>query len=189
MFKDNGETFVVMERIAGNSLESVWREMTDAEKELVSQDLQIHFAKLRATTCPWSNFLGVVDGGPVPHFLFYSPTNDVEITGPFQSESDFNGALINQYKFIQQMNQRQDFKEDFYFRHLGQVLRDHRPTLTHADVQKKNLTVIDHGLSTTPRLQNARVCVVDWEDAGWYPEYWEYFSAFTTFQWAVDWCE
>ena len=31
--------------------------------------------------------------------------------------------------------------------------------------------------------------VVDWEDAGWYPSYWEYASAFVDFVWDDDWPE
>jgi hypothetical protein len=31
--------------------------------------------------------------------------------------------------------------------------------------------------------------VVDWEDAGWYPSYWEYVGSFVNFVWSDDWPE
>lgn len=31
------------------------------------------------------------------------------------------------------------------------------------------------------------VSIVDWESAGWYPCYWEYFNAFLAFTWDNDW--
>ena len=31
------------------------------------------------------------------------------------------------------------------------------------------------------------VAIIDWEDAGWYPSYWEYASVAIAFQWDDDW--
>ena len=86
------------------------------------------------------------------------------------------------------MNNVQDFKNNFYAQHLDEVLCEHKPTLTHCDLQRKNIMVCPK--STNSLHREFEVSLVDWEDAGWYPEYWEYFVAFTGFGlWDNDWCQ
>ncbi|TPX11419.1 uncharacterized protein E0L32_007838 [Thyridium curvatum] len=45
---------------------------------------------------------------------------------------------------------------------------DHRVVFTHSDVAPRNIIVRDDKV----------VGLIDWEDAGWYPEYWEYVKFF-----------
>ena len=34
-----------------------------------------------------------------------------------------------------------------------------------------------------------KLMLIDWEDAGWYPSYFEYFSCYTSFRWDDEWSE
>ena len=43
--------------------------------------------------------------------------------------------------------------------------------------------------SESDEIHLYEIYVVDWEGAGWYPEYWEYAVAFATFRWDDDWCK
>jgi aminoglycoside phosphotransferase (APT) family kinase protein len=45
---------------------------------------------------------------------------------------------------------------------------DHRIVLTHGDLTPRNIIVQDCKIAG----------LIDWEDAGWYPEYWEYVKFF-----------
>ncbi|KAK5108701.1 hypothetical protein LTR62_008106 [Meristemomyces frigidus] len=183
MFYDAGDLFLVMERIPGLSLDQIWSALSEEGKTALTAQLRIAFDTLRRVSCPWPSFFGSVDGGPVPHPLFYTDIKGKnDITGPFPNEQHFNAGLTAQYKRLKEMNQQQDFKGFFYAKHLDQVLCGHKPTFTHADVQRKNVVA--------SKTENGGyvLTVVDWEDAGWYPDYWEYFVTFTSFRWDDDWC-
>lgn len=58
---------------------------------------------------------------------------------------------------------------------------NHDIVFTHADLNMRNILVDEDG-----KLSG----IVDWECAGWYPEYWEYtkahFGARYTFRWIAD---
>ena len=81
------------------------------------------------------------------------------ISGPFDSESLLNSALIKRYLY----NSRLTHKAVFYSRVLSALLRDNKPKFTHGDLQGKNVTI----------RENEAVVLIDWETAGWYAEYWE----------------
>lgn len=52
--------------------------------------------------------------------------------------------------------------------------------MTHADLHRENIIIS----STKP----ARVlAIVDWEQAGWYPDYWEYCKALYTCEYESEW--
>lgn len=55
-------------------------------------------------------------------------------------------------------------------------------------------TTSDSGcISLGPKSGSAtkqfEVALIDWEDAGWYPSYWEYCAIFVAFDWQDDWPE
>ena len=73
------------------------------------------------------------------------------------------------------------------------MLRGHWPVLTHGDVSKRNIVVAEKKKSDSLSEgdRSFDVALVDWEMAGWLPEYWEYFCASLSFGylgWDDDWC-
>lgn len=55
----------------------------------------------------------------------------------------------------------------------------HAIRFTHADIAPRNIMV-----------ENGRITgIIDWEEAGWYPEYWEYIKAMYAVggDWAIKW--
>lgn len=188
MFQDAKQTFIIMERIPGKTLEEAWGGMSDAEKDEIMLELKTSFDKMRQHQCPWQNFFGGADGGPIPFFLFWTPEMKSEISGPFQSEDAFNMGLVRKYEEEQAYNNCVSFRSAFYARHLGKVLHSHRPAFTHSDVQRKNIIVIDRDAElASQHLKTSRIAIVDWENGGWYPEYWEYFSSIIGIRWDDDW--
>ncbi|CAG8959370.1 hypothetical protein HYFRA_00001268 [Hymenoscyphus fraxineus] len=71
---------------------------------------------------------------------------DVSPVGPFRTEKDFSDSL------------RLGGAPDVVHRD------DHQIVFTHADINLRNVILRDG------RIEG----IVDWENAGWYPEYWEY---------------
>ncbi|KAL2824408.1 hypothetical protein BDW59DRAFT_162512 [Aspergillus cavernicola] len=63
--------------------------------------------------------------------------------GPFIGEADFVSALVANYRVDVEHNKRPEYKVRFYETYLGQVLKGHRPTLTHGDAQQKNIMVVE----------------------------------------------
>lgn len=110
--------------------------------------------------------------------------------GPFFSESAFVAGLVGNYRALVERNNHPDYKARFYEKYLSRVLRGHRPTLTHGDVQQKNIMVVED--ESHPNDQGGRsfdIVLVDWENSGWFPDFWEFFCAFYPlhFEWDEDW--
>lgn len=184
MFKDDGETFLVMEYFEGDSLETLWEDLTDEHKDEIMNELRSIFIRLRKVPCPWPFKFCGIDGRAMPHHLFYSPTKDQRITGPFADERALVNGLILRYKDICSHNQHFLSKARFYERHWPDHLQSHGAVLTHGDIQKKNIVLVKS------KDQADRIIIVDWEDAGWFPDYWEYLMAHMTFGlWSDDWSD
>ncbi|CAG8909122.1 unnamed protein product [Penicillium egyptiacum] len=101
---------------------------------------------------------------------------------------DFYGSLdgggVHHYLFY-----LPDFKARFYEISRPRILQGHRPTLTHGDIQPKNIVVAERGRNSWGE-RSFDITLVDWEAAGWYSDFWEYFSAFSTpafLDWTDDW--
>ena len=99
------------------------------------------------------------------------------IAGPFDTQADLNQGYANQLLEVNRPRRN----AEFYSRALPRFLKGHKPVFTHADLQLKNL-VLDG---------NGKVFIIDWEDAGFYPTYWEYYVALTgaSYDWSSDWSE
>jgi hypothetical protein len=52
----------------------------------------------------------------------------------------------------------------------------------------KNILVEEAEVELAQDGKHFHVSLVDWESAGWYPAYWEYFAPFIALKWNDDWC-
>ncbi|KAJ5688498.1 hypothetical protein N7462_002890 [Penicillium macrosclerotiorum] len=190
MYYDSEELFLIMQRVPGVQLDSIWPSLASCEKDDIIANLHIIFDMMRNIECPWPNFFGGLDGGSVPHYLFYSQSGDKKFLGPFSSEPAFVAGLVSNYRAYIERNNHPDYKARFYEKYLARVLQGHRPTLTHGDVQQKNIIV-----SENPSRQNNQggrsfdIALVDWESSGWFPDFWEFFCAswLLHFEWDEEW--
>ncbi|KAL3462788.1 kinase-like domain-containing protein [Aspergillus heterothallicus] len=191
MYEDaeTDETFLIMQRIPGQQLDVIWPTLTESEKDDIVCKLRTIFDYIRDVQCPKPDFFGGLDGGPLHHYLFHNRKGGL---GPFQGESSFVAGLIAKYRAHVEHNKWPDYKVRLYETHLPAALQGHRPTLTHGDVQQKNIMVVE---STGQKNEHGErafdVVLVDWADAGWYPEFWEFFCASSPpmfMYWDHDWC-
>ncbi|KAG7141126.1 hypothetical protein HYQ46_007872 [Verticillium longisporum] len=102
------------------------------------------------------HLIGSCDGTEIRdtrlHFTYHSP--------PCRDEQAFNEFLLSAlYKHIPQL-----VREAFSRR----LKTNHRIILSHCDLTPRNILVHDGKIKG----------LVDWEDSGWYPEYWEYVKFF-----------
>ncbi|KAG8410761.1 hypothetical protein J3458_016858 [Metarhizium acridum] len=169
-------SYIVMEYIRGKSLDSRWDTMSAADKSNTSQQLRLMFDKLRSIPSP--GYFGCIGRRPMEECMFWTLEEDSvdAISGPFDSETQLNNALVEKYLY----NSGMPSKAKFYRRVLPLVLYDHASVFSHGDFQRKNVLVGDDG----------NLSLVDWESAGWYPSYWEYALAmFACGGWRDDWHE
>lgn len=147
----NGSTYLVMTRLPGQELAKVLHLMSYAEREQFADDLANCISQLRSIPNHTPYLFGNAVGGPViDHRL---PDGQA---GPFNSEADFNNFLTIH------LGCTPDEVLD------GLTMRtDHRSYFTHSDFLAFNLLVECGRLSG----------IVDWECAGYMPEYWEYIKA------------
>lgn len=190
MYGDTKQVFLIMQRVPGEQLDSIWPSLAQSEKDDIITKLQSIFDAMRKAECPWPDFFGGLDGGGVYHYLFYSQHGDEKFLGPFSGEPAFVAGLVGNYRALVERNNQSDYKARFYEKYLARVLQGHRPTLTHGDVQQKNIIVTEN--TSHRNDQGGRsfdVVLVDWENSGWFPDYWEFFCASypLIFQWDEDW--
>ncbi|KAB8067421.1 hypothetical protein BDV29DRAFT_186194 [Aspergillus leporis] len=70
---------------------------------------------------------------------------------------------------------------------INSTLHDHRTVFTHGDIQPKNIMV--ERVGARDGCPNFKITLIDWEAAGWYPEYWDYCSATISCRFKPDWLE
>ncbi|PKY06058.1 phosphotransferase enzyme family protein [Aspergillus campestris IBT 28561] len=187
MYHDSKQLFLIMQRVPGVPLNSIWTSLAHSEKDDIIAKLQLIFDAMQKAECPWPDFFGGLDGGSVHHYLFYSQHGDEKFLGPFSGEPAFIAGLVGNYRAVVERNNLPDYKARFYETYLARVLQGHR---THGDVEQKNIMVVEN--LSHPNDQGGRsfdVALVDWENSGWFPDFWEFFCASDPlhFQWEEDW--
>lgn len=149
-YEESGDTILIMTQVEGQTLSSVLHRLSYQEREQLSKDLKITVQQLRRVPnrTPY-RFANTLGGALVDHRAGKS--------GPFNEESDFNSHLT-------------------YNRYVGNNLRaavapvhsrQHQSFFTHGDLHSANV------LMSQGRLAG----IVDWECAGYFPEYWEFTKA------------
>lgn len=94
----------------------------------------------------------------------------LHLDGPFDNERQFN-----QFLFSRILNIVPDVLHYFATSSFGE---DHEIVFTHGDLASRNILVDEDGHVTA---------VLDWENAGWYPEYWEYVRAYSEWNALPGW--
>lgn len=156
---------ILMEYIQGEVLQEAWDEASGEWKASIIQQLKTFMAELRSIK---GNLIGTVDGQSCRDQFFEDQS---ETYGPFATEKDFHNALIDVMRATQQ-NAWVEIVAGFV-----QSLPAHEIVLTHSDLAPRNIIVRDGKV----------VAILDWELAGYYPEYWEYVKAYYLPSWDSGW--
>ncbi|KAJ3475230.1 hypothetical protein NLI96_g11971 [Meripilus lineatus] len=151
------ETFpsILMTRLPGKDISSC----DGVNLDVVCEDLIRILTLMRAFSSPWGNMVCGVDGGPlsgphVPNSLLPATANEADFQQQFRDVASFSSA--------RQQNKHKDSiaaTEEFF------SLPPHAIVFTHGDLQWHNIMV-------TPDSHISGI--VDWEAAGWLPDYWEF---------------
>ena len=160
-FDERGQTYILMERIEGETLARVWGQRSDESRARILRHLKAIVDELRGIPAPSKPRVSNVDGGPI--FDHRLPRKSS--WGPFETIQDFHRELRSGIE-------AEDIEDDASSPGVKNMTSFHEqawqsPVFTHGDLSALNILVRGDEV----------VGVVDWETAGWYPPYWEYTSA------------
>lgn len=153
------EGYLLMSRIPGVPLSNCHEVVSDKDAAHIEAQLQDHITQLRAIPQTVTGH-AICDtlGGPIRD----SRVRDGRPVGPFADEADFNMWLRNP---------------------ADSARSGHRMLFTHADLNPRNI-LVDRTVQRDGSLGWQVTGIVDWEMAGYYPEYWDYTKAlYERFRW------
>jgi aminoglycoside phosphotransferase len=145
--------FIEMEWKEGDTSESAWSELANEDKLSYARQLREIVNGLRSLE---GRYIGSLEQGPA-----IDPRRSPNRGEPFQTEAAFNKFLLSNTIST---------TPTIYRKMLESLLpaTDHKIVLTHRDLSPTNIIV----------KEGRVVGIVDWEYAGWYPEYWEFVQFF-----------
>lgn len=161
-----------MTLMPGSSLEKRWDEMNEDTKESVCRQLWTMISQIRDIPRPPElvdgSFQCMVDGSPTRSLLLEDL--DPGSPQPLMSGSDIRDRIYQRYLY---------FGGRLYKDQLPDMLpRADCSVFTHGYIAPRNIMVDEEGLVTG---------IVDWETAGWYPDYWEYAQIMRPAVKCADW--
>lgn len=145
-------SYLLMTSVPGTALGPLLHRLSDGEVAQVAEDLKRHLAQLRRIPnlfSPQSIICNAAGQGLYDYRINSScDRNDFK----FESEDKFNECLLS------------DVPERLYEKAALSHSIPHQIVFTHGDLNMRNILIEGGRISA----------IVDWENAGWFPEYWEY---------------
>jgi len=183
-FRNGRLSYFFLTRVPGVTLESVWPNLSTSHKLSIQKQLNDIFKGLRshAPELPSGQLnLGSFETGICKDTRRMQRVSDK----PIRTEAEFNDFLCHApgrtiTPWVKMV--RPCLKED------------HRIVMTHGDFHPRNIMVSwERDQGSAPTAEGIRVSgIIDWELAGWYPEYWEFVKALNTINMRgplCDWIE
>eukprot|EP00177_Eucheuma_denticulatum_P006379 GFKZ01011638.1.p1 GENE.GFKZ01011638.1~~GFKZ01011638.1.p1 ORF type:complete len:279 (-),score=19.23 GFKZ01011638.1:938-1774(-) len=154
---DDGRTYIVMEFVQGETLEKMWPSLSEDEKQELALQLRAHLNDVRKLK---GRYIGALSRLPCMVCSLQGSSK-----GPFSTEKELNEALVQQYE---------QSRPGYFGSMLRKMLKDsHEIMFSHSDLHMRNILVRHKQI----------VAVLDWECAGFFPEYWEYAHAYMSVKW------
>jgi tRNA A-37 threonylcarbamoyl transferase component Bud32 len=163
----DGYLYIEMEYIEGETLGAAWFRhlLSSAEKKAVIEELAGCIRQLRLLEPPQRQIIASAEFRQcLDYRIGYAPV------GPFLNHEDFHSFLRGH---IPLESCTQVYGESVTLCHT----RQYRTSFSHADLCPRNIIVRDGKVAA----------IVDWQFAGWYPEYWEYTKAHFGLMDMPDW--
>lgn len=140
---------ITMKYIEGQTLQQAWPVLTPDQRSNILAQLSDYIAQMRALR---GIYLGRLDGQGV-----VVPSIITRSGGPFSTLTEFHDWLVKPPKRLQSQSM-------YWHQITTQLGADYPIVFTHGDIASRNIIISEGRI----------VALLDWEYAGWYPEYWEY---------------
>ncbi|KAI9713508.1 MAG: hypothetical protein M1820_000890 [Bogoriella megaspora] len=169
-FERNGISYIVMSTMPGKTVADVWSNMSDRSQIKVLDQLRKYVDEMRELDPPRPHCVEGTFGGQ----LFDPKLPEArQGYGPFPTLRKFHSYLrlgMDRHSpNCEEVNDLMDWHE--------KECDDYATCFTHGDLCSSNILVSGGNISG----------IVDWESAGWLPEYWEYTSAWNVNMFNVFW--
>jgi aminoglycoside phosphotransferase (APT) family kinase protein len=166
-FTHRGKTYILMERIRGETMAKRWRSLSDTSKASIFNQLKQMIEELRSIPSE-TTAISNLEGGPI-HDCRLPYTSS---WGPFDSVYDFHLALRNDVTAYSLEAHSHSLPSPAAISDMQKLIAFYEsvlrpPVLTHGDLSSFNIILRDDKV----------VGIIDWETAGWLPYYWEYTMA------------
>lgn len=156
-FERNGCKYILMERIQGDILRNGWLERNEASKDKILAQLKGIVDEMRLILLPGGQGISSLAGGP----LFDGRLPGGSFHGPFETTREFHKYLREGYEGGKEDALDANKLVDFHNQYSRPLV------FTHGDLSTMNIMARGDDI----------VGIIDWETAGWWPDYWEYTSA------------
>ncbi|KAF5228877.1 hypothetical protein FAUST_10779 [Fusarium austroamericanum] len=130
----SGHLYLIMERLAGYDLESLWPSLNPQDKSSIATQLRSILTQIRSISPP--SLFGGVCGGGIPSTVFETDVPDTRINGPFRTSSEVASAMS-----LVLQNNGGGWMTDYLCRHIPTILGDFPVTFTHGDIHMGNIMV------------------------------------------------
>ncbi|KAI1328416.1 kinase-like protein [Xylariaceae sp. FL0255] len=167
----NGTAYIIMSFEEGRPLWDFWKDASLEEKETVIGHLQKCLTQMRSLK---GDYVGGFNRSPCTsdEFQWDMDTSGSYKYGPYADEHAFNEGLLEAYARAHPGQLSTDLESSEYnrmyaTRQLVHSLRDHEIVFTHGDLNASNI-LVQHDLT---------VVILDWNSAGYFPAYWEWYKA------------
>ena len=157
-FQRNGNTYIVMQRIAGSPIGHNWEQRPEESKKRLLGQLRGYVDEMRSLRPTKPGAVQAVDGGKLYDMRLSGGLSGI---GPFVSLDEFHaflrdgiGSSPDQVPEVNELVHRHEASR-------------HGTCFAHGDLNSMNILAKGDDI----------VGVVDWDTAGWWPEYWEYTTA------------
>ncbi|KAH7134329.1 kinase-like domain-containing protein [Dactylonectria macrodidyma] len=169
-----GQAFIYMELVPGITLEQSWETLSERDRTAVCEELG-------GMVREWRGLARLDDSDPLIGHVGNQPLLDTIFTrassptaGPFHSVSEFHDW------FTSTIGPKETHCSKTPHPYRSFLPDDVPIVFTHGDLHPSNI-VISPG--PNPKI----AAVVDWQQAGWYPAYWEYCKARWTTRIGDEW--
>ncbi|KAF7125574.1 hypothetical protein CNMCM5793_001791 [Aspergillus hiratsukae] len=169
---DGDVKYIYMEYIRGQTLEQAWDELEPEDRDMICRELRTICDNLRRLEQdPSDPFVGNIARGPLYDRalgLDYIPD-----AGPFTTVQEFH----DWFTFLPRRPMPDPYSVPIepYRYELPDDIK-----FTHGDLHRSNIII-----SSSPPY--GTLAVIDWEQSGWFPAYWEARKAQFTALWGEEW--
>ncbi|GBF62153.1 hypothetical protein TMEN_4686 [Trichophyton mentagrophytes] len=168
----NGIVFIYMQFVRGDTLADRWDDMAEKDKISICHDLHGIITSLRELqyddTC--GPFIGSINRRNVRDYIFLTRP----LGGPFETLEQFHDWIASLP--LIELSVPSDYVDPY-----RQYLPDDATIkFTHADIHGRNIIISQ---DSSPKI----LALIDWEQSGWYPEYWEWCKACYTSHCDSEW--
>ena len=167
----DGVTYIIMSRERGTMLRNWWDTATHDAREDVIAQLQRYTQEMRSIKGDYVGGWGR-SGCITGEFLWDSHSRKHQY-GPYADEDAFNGGICEAMNRVHPGQPPSEpecyWANQRYARHqMVRSLRGHEIVFTHGDLIASKIMI---------REEDGQVVLLDWDTAGFYPEYWECYKA------------